>query len=185
MRLTPAGKRREELTGKLLDYVETADGANDSVRTAKEVIRAACGVMNLTDLSEFVGNYVDVEEETVDKIDTDFTIPAECHSDDHSHEVDFDALPWFEQASDDEIVALAAIDWGGDQEADEVAIFCQDHNNELNALFNYLDKIKNKRSHKDMCGFECHVEEVPAMEWLRTHKRTAWERVRKARGDED
>lgn len=117
-------------------------------------------------------------EEPSEVIQTDnHTIPADAHSDDSVMEVSFDALPWFEQASDDEIVALAKVDWGGDQEADQVAIFCQDHNNDLNAMFNYIDKLKNLKSHKDMCGFECHVEEGPVMEWLRTHKYVVWSRI--------
>ena len=37
-------------------------------------------------------------------------IRAETHPDDHAREIEFDATKWFEQASDEEILALARTD---------------------------------------------------------------------------
>lgn len=43
-----------------------------------------------------------------------FKIKAEVHTDDHIYEVNFDAEPWFAQASDKEILEVAECGWGGD-----------------------------------------------------------------------
>ncbi len=61
-------------------------------------------------------NAVPFEEENRAKI-----IQAEVHTDDWRNSAPFDATPWFEQSSDGEILALAAIEWVGDYEADQVS----------------------------------------------------------------
>ena len=94
-------------------------------------------------------------------------IIAEVHSDDRVFEVDFDATPWFRQASNDEIIALAEIGWGGDSEADEVAEFCEAGNNEITEMFSYLRRLSGRRN---ACGSECHVDEDSAMDWIRTNR---------------
>jgi len=53
-------------------------------------------------------------------------IKATVHDDEWRYDVKFDALPWFQQASDEDILNLAKVDWGGDYEADGVAEFCED-----------------------------------------------------------
>jgi len=94
------------------------------------------------------------------------TIPAEVHSDDWVYEAKFDALPWFQQASDDEIKALADIDWGGNHEADEVARFCDD-DADVKAVFDYLD-------HRQDQGYECHVDGDKALAWFKDNKPDLW-----------
>ena len=98
-----------------------------------------------------------------------FTIPAEVHSDDFVYETSFDALPWFEQASDDEIVELAECEWGGDYPADDVARHFEDSDTDVAAVFNYAARTDN--------GFECHVEEEPAIKWLKANKPELLERI--------
>lgn len=88
------------------------------------------------------------------------SIRAEVHSDDHAHVASFNALPWFEQASDDEIQELAGIDWGGDYAADAVAEFCEDTSDDVAAVF----------KHKGNQGFECNVCEADAFRWLQKHR---------------
>lgn len=97
-------------------------------------------------------------------------ITAEAHSDDHIFEADFDATPWFKQATQEEIKELAECDWGGDKPADEVARFCSDHNEELSRMFTYLGLIADRPSKKDECGFECYVDEGSALQWLREYR---------------
>ncbi len=96
------------------------------------------------------------------------TINAECHSDDRVREADFDATPWFRQASAESIAGLAACGWGGDYPADGVAHFMAEHNEEVGKVFQYLDLVSDK---KDAPGFECHVDETDAMAWLRENRR--------------
>lgn len=91
-------------------------------------------------------------------------IKAECHSDDYVACATFDATPWFEQASDEEIRALAECDWGGDQPADGVAVFIQDKDPKVGRLFDYLS-FEPKMGHEPV-GFECHVDVADARRWL-------------------
>ena len=46
-------------------------------------------------------------------------IRGEVKSDDCVKQAIFNAIPWFEQAADDDICALAACDFGGDYPADD------------------------------------------------------------------
>jgi hypothetical protein len=94
-------------------------------------------------------------------------IHAECHSDDYVVEVNFDAEPWFAQASDEELCALARCGWGGDYPADEIARFASEMNEDVQRMFAYLELVRQKR---DAPGFECHVEERAAIEWISVHR---------------
>ena len=99
-----------------------------------------------------------------------FVIPAEVHRDDFQFEASFDALEWFKQASDEEILALAACDWGGDYPADEVAQFFDTlafYNPEVGCV------LDNTTAEEGM-GFECHVESAAAMRWLKDNKPNLW-----------
>ena len=98
-------------------------------------------------------------------------ITAETHSDDYRVEVPFDAEPWFAQASDAEIVALAACGWGGDYPADAVAQWMSDVDPEVAALFDYLESVNAHRDPgTDPCGFECYVNDDAARVWLQTKR---------------
>lgn len=93
-------------------------------------------------------------------------ISAEAHSDDRVFEVEFDAADWFAQASDEEITALAEIEWRGDREADEVAEYFTS-NSELATLFDYVGKKGN-------IGFECSIDPDDAMAWVKQHRPELW-----------
>ena len=97
-------------------------------------------------------------------------IRAEVHSDDYVFEIDFDAGPWFACADDEEIIALAKCGWGGDYPADAVAIGMTEVP-AIAEMFHYLERIADLRSHKDMSGFECHVNEEDALKWLEEENR--------------
>lgn len=90
----------------------------------------------------------------------DFTIPAECHSDDRVVEINFDALEWFEQATDKQIHSLVDCGFGGDYPADEVSIFFGQTTTER--LSTYLTFVR--------CGFECYVDEDAAISWIRANR---------------
>lgn len=95
------------------------------------------------------------------------SISAEVHSDDHVIETTFDASRWFAQASDDEILKLARCGWGGDYPADDVALFAAGYDADVKKVFDYLELVGHK---KDRPGFECHVNEDSAREWLEIHR---------------
>jgi hypothetical protein len=91
-------------------------------------------------------------------------IKAECHSDDRAVEVSFDATPWFEQASQEDIESLKECGWGGDYPADDVAIFMAEHNGEIQDMFKYIE-FRHKIEH---IGFECHVDSEDAEKWIKS-----------------
>lgn len=94
-------------------------------------------------------------------------VPAEAHSDDQQISARFDAAPWFEQASDEEIVALALENFEPSYEADDVALFFEETNVQVAKLFSYLHEDPHPRlANGDPCGFECEVELEAAMAWL-------------------
>ncbi len=96
------------------------------------------------------------------------TIKAECHSDDRVRETVFDATPYFTQARAETIIALADCDWGGDYPADLVAQFMAEHDEEVSKVFQYLELVSNK---KDAPGFECHINESDALDWLKENRK--------------
>jgi len=93
----------------------------------------------------------------------EFVITAEVHRDDFHYQAEFDAVRWFEQASDDEIIALAEIEWGGDQASDEVARFFEDKNEDV------ADVLANTACEEGL-GFECHVDAGAAETWLKANR---------------
>ena len=108
-------------------------------------------------------------------------IRANAHSDDHRYSVEFDATPYFEQASGKEIQKLAACGFRGDYPSDAVAQFIADaeldaqslawqkhkhkiEDSPLNQMFAYIDLIP---AGDDQRGFECSVNEDDVWAWLR------------------
>lgn len=88
-------------------------------------------------------------------------IRAEVHSDDFRATARFDAEPFFQQASDQDLIDLAEADWGGDEAADRVAREMEDHPG-YEAVGRVLDYASDTRN----CGFECHVHAQDAEAWL-------------------
>ena len=97
------------------------------------------------------------------------TVSAKVHSDDYVFDIAFDATPWFEQASDEEILVLAKCDFGGDYPADAVADFFENSNPEVTDMFDYIH-AHNKSDVVEHIGFECYVDEDEAMAWLVENK---------------
>lgn len=97
-------------------------------------------------------------------------IRAEAHTDDYVFKAHFNAEPWFEQASFEEIQALQACGWGGDYASDEVAIYAADYDGGVNTIFEYLRLHPKMGDTKDPVGFECTIEEDEALDWIRRHR---------------
>lgn len=92
-------------------------------------------------------------------------IDAETHSDDREFEIRFDAAPWFEQASDEEIIALAEIDWRGDEAADVIALFMEDRDERIADMFQYL-RSTSVRNRRNPPGFEVSIHVKLAVRWI-------------------
>ena len=107
-------------------------------------------------------------------------IRAEAHSDDHARKALFDATKWFEQASEDDIKELAKCEWGGDYPADRVAEFMEQYDTAqwekattVADVFDYLSAVNN--DYREMIGFECEVDNIDALAWLKTHRPQIYE----------
>lgn len=113
------------------------------------------------------------------------TVRARAHSDDGAVVASFDAGTWFAEAADDEILALAAIGWGGDYAADDVATgtFARDPgagDGALARLFAYLEAGPTMGRKNDQVGFECRVDEEDALAWIARYRPALAEAVRSA-----
>lgn len=106
-------------------------------------------------------------------------IKSKVRSDDGVVEVEFDATPYFEQATFLNFADLEACNWGGDYAADAVAEFCR---KKCKKLFDYLERM-NFDPQGDLIGFECYVVRDHAMEWLKEHK-PWWHRLLSAYRDD-
>lgn len=97
-------------------------------------------------------------------------IKSRCYSDDLGIEVNFDATPWFESASDEKIVALINCNFGGDYGADTVAEDLADRNPEIKKMFDYIGIIRESQAKKGVGGFECHVDAAQALAWVNRYR---------------
>lgn len=94
-------------------------------------------------------------------------VQAETHSDDYRFEINFDAEPWFQQASDEEIINLLACGFRGDYPADAVALYFEDSNLLIRNMLAYCLSTKDLRQ---SVGFECVVDPEDAMRWVKTQR---------------
>lgn len=92
------------------------------------------------------------------------TIRSEVHTDDYAVEAKFDAEPYFEAASDEDLLELARCDWGGDYPADAVAQFMAEKVERVERVFVYLSF--NPTNYGEPVGFECHVDSEDATRWI-------------------
>jgi hypothetical protein len=156
--------KKEQLTRDM------ADRARNDFNFALSL--AANTVNNMTP-EEFAEAY----SATFDENEQRIIISAEVHSDDHLHEVTFNALPWFEAATDEEIFALYQIGWGGEAEADAVALALESSVPDIAALYQYTLTTKD---FKNPVGYECDVESDDAMAWLQTNRPELYARIQEA-----
>jgi hypothetical protein len=143
--------------------------------SARSMLNLACEFIDETDNAEAFREYARAQADS-EKAEGS-SIEAECHADDYVFTAKFNAVPWFKQAFDSEILKLAACDWGGDYPADAVAHFMSDIDSDIADMFGYLGK-------KDV-GFECHVDADPAMAWLGDFKTNLWKFILWAQEQED
>jgi hypothetical protein len=101
-------------------------------------------------------------------------IRARVWSDCHQYEADFDATPWFEQASPEALMALAGCDFGMDYPADEVAYFMAEKDDRVADLFGFLARVQIQPFSGEPNGFECQVDIDDARAWIREHNDVLW-----------
>lgn len=156
----------------IFDTAEFNKNLDLAIEQSVDAIAARFSRNGATLDSEEKGRVTDLLREIAglvhEKPDTDAgSISATVHSDDYHIDFEFNAAPWFSQASDDEIVALAKIDWGGDYEADDVAQFFK--KSTTKKLFDYL-ATSPTMGKDETVGFECHIDADEAYRWLRENR---------------
>lgn len=94
---------------------------------------------------------------------------AEVHSDDHREVCEFNAAPWFVQASDEEIQALIDCDFASDYPADYVAEYMAEYDGDVKRVFDYIRNYNSDGAEyrREMMGFEVEVAIPDAMQWIR------------------
>ena len=117
----------------------------------------------------------DIDPETLRDFTSGADIKATCSSDDRAINIDFDATAWFEQASEDEIMALADCDWGGHYPADKVAYHYRQA--ATKDLFDYVETLSAYQNGNDQIGFECHVDQDDVMVWLQLNRVSLQEKI--------
>ncbi len=93
-------------------------------------------------------------------------IEAKVTDDDAVVEIPFDASPWFEQATDDEILKASSVDFCGGYECDVIADYMRDKDEEVGKFFNYLEALNEIQA----SGFFCTIDELSAIEWLKSNR---------------
>ena len=86
----------------------------------------------------------------------------ECHQQCHAI---FDATPFFEQATLGEILGLKFIGWGGDYQADAVALFMLERDAGVAKVFHFLDLHPSTADGYPL-GFEVQVREADVARWV-------------------
>jgi hypothetical protein len=100
-------------------------------------------------------------------------IPAECHSDDHAVQVAFDALPWFQSATDAQIEAVARDEWGPESTTDAIALFMESKCERVRFMFEYV----HVRNQIEDIGYGCTVDGEKALAWLKDNRSSAYELI--------
>ena len=95
-------------------------------------------------------------------------IKARTYPDDHAIDVDFDAAPYLQDASTEDLQKLIACGFSGDYPADQVAIALADTNEQIAAMFTYIE-ARNRVARKPI-GFEVHVDEDQPIAWIAQHR---------------
>ena len=107
-----------------------------------------------------------------------FVIKANAQSDDGSIFIEFDAEPWFKQALDKDIFALARNGWGGCYPADQVVTDSSSWVPKLADMLRFLE-LNNALKHdrRQELGFECLVDTDDAWNWLRENRMSLYNQM--------
>ncbi|HDL86050.1 MAG TPA: hypothetical protein ENH11_06980 [Candidatus Acetothermia bacterium] len=92
-------------------------------------------------------------------------IPARVVANRCLESVEFDAAPWFRQASDADILTLFQQGRSGAGMANNVAVFVADHCPKLKLMLDFIYD-HNRCNVRHRAGFECQVDPEEARAWV-------------------
>lgn len=88
-----------------------------------------------------------------------------CDNDDYGPVIEFDATPWFEQASDKDILELRAEAYGCGYASDCIAEYMADKNEKVGGFFAYL-RFRQEHGHGSGDGYTVRVGDRDAEAWI-------------------
>lgn len=100
------------------------------------------------------------------RVETLPKVVAYVHANNYFFDATFNATPWFEQASDEEIVTLASAGWTGEA-AESVAHFAEAYSEYVNIV---LDYCRRKESQGKPVGFTVEIHPGTALEWVKQNR---------------
>lgn len=91
-------------------------------------------------------------------------VEAEVHTDDRVMQTTFDARPYLQQASDDQLLGILQVGFSGDYCTDDIALYARDHalDPDVVEIFAYLNAVQRGKT----MGFECSVDPKDYLRWL-------------------
>ncbi len=99
---------------------------------------------------------------------TPMQVQGFVYADDRLFDATFDTIPWFEQATDDEILALAKINFGGGPEADAVAEWFDEKLRRVEVVLEYCEHTT--RGPGPIVNFTAEIHSEAAVEWIAKHR---------------
>lgn len=99
-------------------------------------------------------------------------VAATVHSDDKEVDAKFDASPWFEQATEDNILDLARDQYKHEASSDVIAEFMADRDPKVKDVMNYVAErnVRLREAGDEAEGFGCVVDEDQALEWVEKNR---------------
>lgn len=97
-------------------------------------------------------------------------IRAVVVSDDKIASAEFDAVPWFRQATDDELVALAYEGWGHEDTSDAVAAFFRRSVPDVEKVFKHVAEMLRYDNRIEDAGLGCEIHENDATLWIQKNR---------------
>jgi hypothetical protein len=190
---------REQAIGDLLAKAEAAGlKAEDLDEIVHELTSSIAADVNNSGLDGQIGYLIDemggeAVGKELDRLATekvphataagDEEVHAECHSDDRIYSAEFNAVPWFEQADDGEILELAEDDWGDSYAADRVGMFMADSVPNVQKIFDYPEHYS--QAQMKHIGWVCTVNKEHALKWLKAHRPLLHQRMLDIKASED
>lgn len=134
-----------------------------ALRRAYDYIQA-----EVDDDAEGVGDVLAAISDALDP--TRWTIDARIEDDAHTISIEFDARPWFDAASDEQILKLAGEGFSVGYTADEVAAYASNTNQDIQNLYWYLEKSDQ--------GSSVWIDEDQAEAWISAKRPHLLEKIK-------
>jgi len=160
----PTVERRAQVLGDLLERA----GYRVPAHILRQVLTTAAGARGVRTGPHVDGQPPQASIDASSEADH-WVIPAILRTEDEVYEQTFDATGYFEQASDQELLALAGQAFRCSDAADQVGFWAEGRSSKVRQLYAYLE-ARNQPGAKSDCGSDVEIEEQAALAWLQKHR---------------